>query len=80
MNTLRIQSKIMTKHNNIDHCLGCIYWGIVHPESTNFFQIMLNNRNGKWSLWMNGKIIKQAAKEQTLINEVAKRGGEVSND
>lgn len=40
----------------------------------NVVEIMRNERSGKWSLWLNGKIIKMAAKPETLKAEAEKRG------
>lgn len=45
----------------------------------NVTEIMFNDVTGKWSLWLNGKIIKMAAKESTLIREAQKRGLTVTN-
>jgi hypothetical protein len=43
----------------------------------NFFEITLNDKTNKWALWLNGKIIKMASNEATLLAEVEKRGGTV---
>ena len=43
-----------------------------------FFETAFNEKTGKWSLWMNGKIVKMASQEITLLREVEKRGGIVS--
>lgn len=46
----------------------------------NLFEILFNERTNKFSLWLNGKVIKLASKREPLEAEVERRGGTVEED